>query len=131
VLLVVEDDEATRAVLEEALGAREVSGLAPLRVVAVGDAQAAWRAVAEQPPHLVILDLKLPGESGFALCRRLRADPRCRGTRIVVLSAHPAAEAEREAVAAGCDAFVAKPFQLDELLAVVRRWFGAAQAHDV
>jgi CheY-like chemotaxis protein len=97
-------------------------------VVVVGDAPAALRAVAEQPSDLVLLDVRLPGESGFALCGRLRADPRCPGTRIVVLSALPGSEVEAEAAAAGCDAFVAKPFDLDELLAVVRRWLTATGA---
>jgi two-component system cell cycle response regulator DivK len=128
VVLVVEDDAATRAVLEQVLGQPELSGLGPLRVIVVDDAPAALRAVAEAPPDLVLLDVRLPGESGLALCRRLRADPRCRSTRIVALSALPGPELAAQAAAAGCDAFVAKPFELDELLAVVRRWLTATGA---
>jgi CheY-like chemotaxis protein len=127
VVLVVDDDAETRAVLEQALGVPELGDLG-LRLVAVRDAPAALRAAGASPPDLVLLDLRLPGESGLALCRRLRADPRCRGTRIVVLSALTGSGVAAEAAAAGADAFVAKPFDLDDLLAVVRRWLTATGA---
>jgi hypothetical protein len=105
-VLVVANDRETRWVPEQVLGLPELSGRAPLR------------AVAEQPPALVPRDLRPRGESGFALRRR--------ETRTVALSVAPGSRGE--AAVAGSDAFVAAPFALDPLLALVRRWPPAAGA---
>jgi CheY-like chemotaxis protein len=67
-------------------------------------------------PAAVVLDLRLPKVDGYQVARRLRADPATAGAQIVAVSAHGR---EDEARAAGCDAFVAKPFDLDAVLGAV------------
>src|SRR6056297_1533850 len=67
-ILVVEDDRSVRDALDRALRAQD------LEVVTAGDGLQALRAVTEQDPDLVVLDLGLPGMDGLAVCRRLRAD---------------------------------------------------------
>jgi CheY-like chemotaxis protein len=70
----------------------------------------------------VLLDLKLPRMDGFALLDWIRADPGLAETTVVAVSAMgPRIEAKRRALDAGCDAFLPKPFELEDLLACVER----------
>jgi CheY-like chemotaxis protein len=68
-------------------------------------------------PSLFVLDLLLAGSHGGELVCHLKDDERTRGIPILMISAYP--NAEREARAGGADAFLAKPFDIDEFLALV------------
>jgi len=115
-----------REFLEAALALPELADLGPLRVLTAPDAEAALARMDGHIPDLVLLDVLLPGADGFELCRRLRADARLRAVRVVAVTAVGEAEGgEEKARAAGCDGYLAKPFDLEELIAVVRRWLGA------
>jgi CheY-like chemotaxis protein len=65
-------------------------------------------------PDLILLDMLLSGQDGREIARRLKADPSTRHIPILMLSAYPTIE--QEAKAAGADSFLAKPFELDDLL---------------
>ena len=89
-------------------------------VTAVGDGQAALeRLDAGRPPvDLVVLDLMLPGMSGYAVCEAIRGrDDR---VPIVMLTARTLVEDRIRGFDAGTDVYLQKPFDLDELLSVVR-----------
>jgi two-component system cell cycle response regulator DivK len=116
-VMVVEDDDAVRAVLAQALG----SELGAYTVIAPDGAEA-LRWAQRLLPTVVILDLMLPSIDGFEVARQLRADPATRSTRIIAISAlTPVAAVKEQALAAGCDSFVAKPFRIDELLDLVHQ----------
>lgn len=68
-------------------------------------------------PNLLILDLMLPGKSGLEVLAELRSDPDLASARVVVVSAW--SHLERDAMAAGADRFLLKPFDPDELGAAV------------
>ena len=68
-------------------------------------------------PDLVLLDLNMPGMSGLEACRELRADP---NVAIIMLTVHDSEAAKVEALDAGADDFVTKPFSTPELLARIR-----------
>ncbi len=68
-------------------------------------------------PDLVLLDINMPGMGGLAACRALRADP---NVAIVMLTVHNTEAAKVEALDAGADDFVSKPFSTPELLARIR-----------
>ncbi len=68
-------------------------------------------------PHIIILDLLLSGHDSLALVRQLKSQERTRQIPLLLLSAYPIAE--QAALAAGADAFIAKPFEIEELLAKV------------
>ena len=109
-VLVVEDDERVRAGLRRAF---ESEGH---RVLACGDAAEALRELHREGCDLVVLDVELPGVSGLALCRLLRAQAATRRLPVIMLSSHDREEYKVEAFAAGADDFVVKGPTVRELL---------------
>jgi len=108
-VLVVEDFADNRDLLTEYLTFRGFS------VTAASDGEAALRSVREHRPDVVLMDLRMPGLDGWQATRRLKADPRTATVPVVAVTAHalrPEVESAREA---GCDAVVAKPFDITAL----------------
>ena len=84
------------------------------------DSASAQRELDAVLPNVILLDWMLPGESGFWLVKRWRADPRTKAIPIIMLTAR-SDEADRVAgLDAGADDYIAKPFSTKELLARVR-----------
>jgi CheY-like chemotaxis protein len=110
--MVVDDDADVREMIAIAL---DVNGW---RAVAVADGQEALdRLRVDPPPSLILLDLMMPRLNGVELIQRLRADPRLSAIPIVVLSGDR--DARRQADALGARGFLAKPVELEALLAAV------------
>lgn len=74
---------------------------------------------------MVLTDLNMPVMNGIAMIRELRRLPQCTGVPIVFLTTESAANMKQEAKAAGATGWITKPFQQDQLLAVVRKVLGA------
>ena len=110
-VLVADDDVSIRELLADTLTELDV------RVATARDGAEALDMVARQAPALAVLDVQMPRVDGTEVCRRLKADPATRDLPVVAISA---GERRGVAIEAGCDAFVAKPFDLDDLLAAVR-----------
>ena len=109
-ILVVEDVPLGLAVLRLRL---EAEGFA---VITARDGVEALEQARDGHPDLMVLDLMLPRLSGERVCQELRADPRTQSMPIVVVSAR-VQEAERlRALAAGADAFIAKPYDMARLI---------------
>ena len=89
-------------------------------VRAVGDGAAALAAARAQVPDLILADVMMPELDGFALLRALRADPATREIPVMLLSARAGEESAIEALHAGADDYLVKPFSARELLARVR-----------
>jgi DNA-binding response OmpR family regulator len=89
-------------------------------VLTAADGAEALRLACERRPHLVLLDIMMPELSGIEVCRQLRADPRTRDTRIIMVSAVDAKRALEESIIAGADDFLAKPVHALELMVRVR-----------
>jgi signal transduction histidine kinase len=87
------------------------------RIEAVGDGTAALEAVRREPADLVISDVMMPGLDGFELLAAMRHDPRMRAVPVILLSARAGDEARVDALAAGADDYLVKPFAARELVA--------------
>ena len=113
-VLIAEDDIANQALLGRLL---ERAGY---RSLAVGDGRDAIRAVMEESPDLVLLDIGLPGLNGLDVCRRLRADTRTVALPIILVTGQTSSREMVAGLDAGADDFVRKPYDEAELMARVR-----------
>jgi DNA-binding response OmpR family regulator len=87
----------------------------------VADGSAALPRIRELHPDLVLLDVMLPGASGYEICQGVRMDPALNDVKILMMTARGSAIERRKGLAIGADGFIAKPFELKELRAEVRR----------
>jgi DNA-binding response OmpR family regulator len=118
-ILVVEDDPDLLALMEMIL----VDAGRGVRTAPEG--AAALERAAEQLPSLVFLDMRMPGMNGWDFAREFRAR-HGRACPIVVVTAAENARLRAEEI--GADAWLAKPFDIDEVLALVDRFLGPAAA---
>jgi DNA-binding response OmpR family regulator len=111
-LLIVEDDAAVRRMLERSLGAEgfEIAGAA--------DGGTALALAERTAPDLVVLDVSMPGLSGFEVCRRLRAKGLTGG--VLMLTARDSVADRVRGLESGADDYVVKPFAIAEVVARLR-----------
>jgi two-component system response regulator MprA len=121
-VLVVDDDRAIRDSLVRALA------LEGYVATAVSDGAGALSAINEQPPDVVVLDVMMPGIDGLTVCRVLRAEKD--RTPILMLTARTETTDRVAGLDAGADDYLAKPFDLDELLARLRALLRRAMPED-
>ena len=114
-ILVVEDDRAIADLVASILDKDSY------RVTLALDGHAALRLALEERPDLVILDVLLPGISGFEVCQRLRQDPSTCLIPIMLLTALDQTKDKITGYKLGADEYVCKPFDALELLARVER----------
>jgi DNA-binding response OmpR family regulator len=113
-ILVVDDDPQIRSFVALAL---EAEGY---RVLSASDSESLELAHTEQP-DLILLDVLMPVMDGAEVSRHLRADATTCVIPIVAMSAH---RTRRETPGMQADDWLAKPFDLDQLYAMVARWVG-------
>jgi len=121
-LLVVDDEPAIRHVLRASLGA---TGYA---VQEASSGEAALGVCQRAPTELVLLDINMPGLGGIEACRRIRRLAPDIG--IVMISVRGREDDKVQALEAGADDYVTKPFRLRELLARLRAVHRRAHSHD-
>ena len=113
-LLVVDDDPGLLLAVSETLRAENYD------VVTARRGAEAMVRIAESLPDLIISDIRMPGMDGYALVRNLRASPRTRLVPIVFLTAKDETSDRIAGFRSGVDAYITKPFESDELIAVVK-----------
>jgi len=86
----------------------------------VTDGTAALAAARADVPELAVLDVSMPGATGLEVCTALRGDARTAGIRILLLSAGASLDDVARGLAAGADAYLAKPFRVAGLVHQVR-----------
>ena len=114
-VLVVEDEHDIAGLIKHAL---ERAGDGQVHIVSSGDA--ALRAITEQAPDVIILDLNLPVLSGTEVCRIVRSRPETANIPIIMLTARTGESDRVTGLDLGADDYVTKPFSLRELAARVR-----------
>jgi len=106
-ILYIEDDPANFLLVKRAL---EAGG--GVEVVNAPDGESGLKLAAELTPALVLVDLQLPVLDGVEVTRRIKCDEKLAGIPVLVLTANVMAGEKERALAAGCDGFVSKPFNL-------------------
>jgi DNA-binding response OmpR family regulator len=87
------------------------------------DGHAALQAVAESPPDLILLDVMLPGRSGYEVCQTIR-NSAASGVKIIMLTAKSRDIEQEKGLALGADEYVTKPFSTRDLMDRVNRLLG-------
>lgn len=114
--ILIVDDEPSIVISLQYLMRRE-----GYEVAVAGDGEAALQAIEAGPPDLVILDVMMPKLNGFDVCRRIRAEERWKGVRVLMLTAKGREVEMARGLELGADAYVTKPFSTKELVAEIRR----------
>ena len=114
-VLVADDEDDIRALV--ALAVRKAGCTV---VCSVADGASALDLARVERPELAVLDVSMPGATGLEVCAALRADPATAGIRILLLSAGASTDDVTAGLAAGADAYLAKPFQVSGLVLQVR-----------
>ena len=115
-ILVVEDQEDNRQIIRDLLSATDYE------ITEAESGEQALEAVAKQRPDLILMDIQLPGIDGYETTRRIKADPALRSITIIAVTSYALSGEEQKAQAAGCDAFVPKPYSPRQLLAKILQY---------
>ena len=113
--VLVADDEPNIVISLEYLMQREGFDVSVAR-----DGPQAIEAIERDPPDLVLLDVMMPGKTGFEVCQHVRAIDRLRDVVIVMLTAKGRETDTAKGLALGANAYVTKPFSTRDLVAQVR-----------
>jgi CheY-like chemotaxis protein/HPt (histidine-containing phosphotransfer) domain-containing protein len=113
-VLHVDDNVSNLRLVERVLALRPGT-----EVVAVRSGAQAVELAHETHAQLVLLDVRLPDVSGYDVLRQLRADPRTSAIPVVMISADATPDSVERCLAAGADGYLAKPFDINELLDIV------------
>ncbi len=122
--MVVDDDWMNREVLEAYLVA------AGCEVLLVHDGPTALRLAQERLPDLVLLDINMPGMSGYEVCARLKSHPSTQFTPVVMVTALEAEDDKIKAIEAGADDFLTKPFNSLMMMTRIRSLLRIKRLHD-
>jgi two-component system cell cycle response regulator DivK len=114
--LLVEDFEDSRFMMRRLL---EMAGYA---VVEASDGEQAVQLAIREQPALILMDLSLPKMDGLTATKQIREHKGVGGTPIVAVSAHDSPESRNEALDAGCNDYVTKPIDFDQLSELLKRF---------
>ena len=117
-ILLVEDNEMNRDMLSRRLTKRGFE--VDIAVDGIAGAEAGLTGVHD----LILLDMSLPGLTGWEVAKRLKAEPAVAGIPIIALTAHAMESDRHKALDAGCDEFETKPVDLKALLAKINTLLG-------
>ena len=108
-VLLVEDTEDNRFMM------RRLLEMAGYQVVEAMNGEEAVKVARAESPHLILMDLSLPVIDGLAATRLIRKLPELHATPIIAVSAHDTSDFQTEAIDAGCNSYVTKPIDFNEL----------------
>jgi two-component system, cell cycle response regulator DivK len=116
-ILVVEDVEYNRDLLVQLLEDE-------YEILTAADGAAGIEVAARHRPDLILMDLSLPGVDGWEATRRLKTSPGTAAIPVIALTAHAMQGDEEKARACGCDDYLTKPIDEDQLFATLARLLG-------
>lgn len=113
-ILVVEDHEDNRRIVRELLAS------AGFEMIEAGDGDEGLTFARMHNPDLILMDIQLPVLDGYEATRRMKADPALRSIPVIAVTSYALSGDDDRAYAAGCVAYVTKPFSPRQLLAKIR-----------
>ncbi|MGL5805426.1 MAG: response regulator transcription factor [Xenococcaceae cyanobacterium] len=120
-ILIAEDDPGIRLSVSDYL---EISGYS---AIAAEDGEKALSLLETYRPHLLISDIKMPGKDGYELVKQVRQRPEFRLLPVIFLTERNSTEERIRGYQVGCDLYLPKPFEMEELGAVIRNLLERSQ----
>jgi two-component system cell cycle response regulator DivK len=118
-ILVVDDHEDNRQILRVLLAS------AGYVMIEAQNGEAALAAALSERPDLILMDIQLPDLDGYEVTRRIKSNPRSHDVPIIAVTSYALSDDERKALAAGCIAYVAKPYSPMQLLAKIKKYLAS------
>jgi two-component system cell cycle response regulator DivK len=115
-ILVIEDQEDNRRILRYLLRS------AQYEVIEAVTGEEGVDLAERERPDLILMDIQLPGLDGYEATRRIKSNAALRHIPIIVVTSYALSGDDVKAFAAGCDAYVTKPFSPRQLLATIREY---------
>ena len=118
-ILVIEDQQDNRQILRDLLTS------ADFEFIEAENGEDGVAAAVSQKPDLILMDIQLPGLDGYEATRRIKADAVLHAIPVIVVTSYALAGDDGKARAAGCDAYISKPYSPRQLLAMVREYLSS------
>ncbi|MBI4424494.1 MAG: response regulator [Elusimicrobia bacterium] len=112
-MMVIDDDNTIRATLRAALEKK-------YEVVGLSNGEEVLELIESHNPHLLILDINLPGSDGFEICREVRSKAKLRNLPILFMTGRKDDKTFLDSLGAGGNSFITKPFEVSELRAKIQ-----------
>ena len=121
-ILIADDDPGIRLAISDYL---EISGYS---VINADNGKEALNLLETYHPHLLVSDIKMPGKDGYELVRQVRQRPGFRLLPVIFLTEWDSTEEKIRGYQVGCDVYLPKPFEMEELGAIIRNLLERSQA---
>jgi two-component system, cell cycle response regulator DivK len=118
-ILIVEDNELNMKLFHDLLEAHNYQTLQ------TRDGNDALALAREHRPDLILMDIQLPGVSGLEVTRQIKADDELKSIPVVAVTAFAMKGDEDRIREGGCEAYIAKPIRIDELISTVQQFIGS------
>jgi CheY-like chemotaxis protein len=115
-ILVVDDDEDNLFLMHY-----QLQQLFPCAIISAADGQTALTLAATMQPEIILLDIMLPELDGFEVARRLKQNPQTQLIPIIAVTAMARIQDQELAIAAGYDAYLCKPYEMDQLAITIHQ----------
>jgi two-component system, cell cycle response regulator DivK len=115
-ILVIEDQDDARQIV------RDLLTTAGFEVIEAEDGEKGVAAALRERPDLILMDMQLPILDGYEATQRIRANPDLKATPIIAVTSYALSGDETKVIAAGCNAYVPKPYSPRALLAKIKEF---------
>lgn len=115
-VMVVEDNEKNRKLMRVILKAKGFN------VIEATTGEEALGILKNQKPDIILMDIQLPGVDGLTLTKQIKADATCSVIPIIAVTAHAMKGDEQKILDAGCDGYISKPVNTQELPSIVEKY---------
>lgn len=112
-ILIVDDEVHIRILLAQTLEDFEDAGA---QLLSASDGLEAWEIAQSEQPDLIILDVMMPGLSGYEVCQRIKGDPVLSRAHVIILTARGQSEDRERSIKVGANDYITKPFDPDRLV---------------